>query len=107
MLLSPPNMGKYRDFDALAYEPKIQGDDDHIAMNHVTKRHKKDKGIEVVFDPAHHKYVTSHPEGREGPIMARGPGISTLINHHAIMHSVSRVIIVLANMETQGIHHWV
>lgn len=48
-------MGKYRDFDALAYENKVQGDDDHIALNHVSKRLKKDRGSEVVFDPAHHK----------------------------------------------------
>ena len=48
-------MSKYRDFDALAYNPKVKGDDDHLAVNHVAKRQKKDKGIEVVFDPAHHK----------------------------------------------------
>lgn len=48
-------MSKYRDFDALAYNPQIKGDNDHLAVNHVAKRQKKDKGIEVVFDPAHHK----------------------------------------------------
>ena len=44
----------YRDFDALAFAPKVHGDDDHIHQNHVQKR-LKTKTSEVLFDPAQHK----------------------------------------------------
>ncbi len=49
---------KYRDFDALAHEQRIQGDDDRLAINHVTKKKLKATKAstgEVVFDPAGHK----------------------------------------------------
>ncbi len=49
---------KYRDFDALAHEQRVRGDDDRLAINHVTKKKLKATKAntgEIVFDPAGHK----------------------------------------------------
>eukprot|EP00798_Chlamydomonas_sp_ICE-L_P014074 gene14074-20021_t len=51
---------RFMETDAIAYRPKIVGDDrGHAGKNYVAKRDKKSKGDEVVFDPAGHKeYLT-------------------------------------------------
>lgn len=50
-------MGRYRDVDALAYQQRVEGDDDGVAANHVSKKRLKAAGkvAEVVFDPEGHK----------------------------------------------------
>jgi hypothetical protein len=49
----------YRDYDALAYNPKIHGDDEKVAVNHIAKKRLKNKTNEVVFNPADHKCAAS------------------------------------------------
>lgn len=44
----------YRDYDALAYNPKQVGDE-RGAINHVKKAKQRKKGVEIVFDPKAHK----------------------------------------------------
>ena len=41
--------------DALAYSQPSAAGDDAPAKHHVQKRQRKDKGLEVVFNPASHK----------------------------------------------------
>lgn len=54
-VIKPPTI--FREFDALAYDGKrqeVQGDK-KAAVNHVAKRHRSNKGAEVVFDPKGHR----------------------------------------------------
>lgn len=55
-LNSPTNMQKslYRDYDALAYNPKHVGEE-RGAINHIKKTKQRKKGVEIVFDPKAHK----------------------------------------------------
>ena len=41
--------------DALAYSQPAAAGDDAPAKHHMQKRQRKDKGLEVVFNPASHK----------------------------------------------------
>ena len=43
--------------DALAYSQPAAAGEDAPAKNHVQKRPRKEKGLEVVFNPASHKCV--------------------------------------------------
>jgi hypothetical protein len=44
----------YRDYDALAYNPKSVGEQ-RGAVNHIKKAKQRKKGVEVVFDPKAHR----------------------------------------------------
>lgn len=45
------------EFDALGFDPYgVANEDDDIAANHVSKKNARVKGLEVVFDPAGHRY---------------------------------------------------
>jgi hypothetical protein len=44
----------YREYDALAYNPKSVGDE-RGAINYVKKAKQRQKGVEIVFDPKAHK----------------------------------------------------
>eukprot|EP00775_Hariotina_reticulata_P006032 gene6032-6270_t len=46
----------YRDYDALAYNPKSVGEA-RGAVNHIKKAKQRKKGVEVVFDPKAHRYM--------------------------------------------------
>jgi len=48
-----PKRKPRNDFDALVFNRKEEDADVHA--NHVRKKDKRTKGIEVVFDPAKHK----------------------------------------------------
>jgi hypothetical protein len=47
----------YREYDALAYNPKKLGEE-RGAINHIKKAKQKAKGLEIVFDPKGHRSVT-------------------------------------------------
>lgn len=44
----------YRDYDALAYNPKSIGEE-RGAINYVKKAKQRHKGVEITFDPKAHK----------------------------------------------------
>lgn len=44
----------YRDYDALAYNPKHVGEE-RGAINYIKKTKQRQKGVEIVFDPKAHK----------------------------------------------------
>lgn len=47
---APAAMGKYRETDALAYQPS-----GGQAANYVSKHKQRNKALEIVFDPKDHK----------------------------------------------------
>ena len=48
-------MGKRGDYDALVFNRKEEQQEEDVHANHVRKKDKHAKGVEVVFDPAKHK----------------------------------------------------
>ena len=64
MTLTKPSKragGRFAERNALAYDEVTPGDPKVAANNHVSKRRKTTKGLEIIFDPKAHKYASIQP----------------------------------------------